>query len=255
MKKKVSKSVPVLFALALILLASSAVGSARAALTYFNEEYAAQMNASTIGVTLLENGEAVSYRNYTADNTWQEESGTLLAALDGADEKILPGKEYPEVLAVKNSGSIDIYARVILRRYWMDEDGNKDTTLSPELIELDLPEGSGWVIDGTASTKERLVLYYTKPLSAAEGENVTAPLNNTVRIGTDIVKKISVSAPVDGKVETVYDYNGYRFCLEAEVDAVQTHNAADAIKSAWGVDVTVDSEGNLTPPAAAGSGN
>lgn len=254
MKKKVSKSVPVLFVLALILLASSAVGSARAALTYFNEEYAAQMNASTIGVTLLENGKEVHDRNDTEENG-EAVSGTLLAALDGADKKILPGEAYDEVLAVKNSGSIDIYARVILRRYWTDEDGNKDTTLSPELIELDLPEGSGWVIDGTASTKERLVLYYTKPLSAAEGENVTAPLNDTVRIGTDIVKKISVSAPVDGKVETVYDYNGYRFCLEAEVDAVQTHNAADAIKSAWGVDVTVDSEGNLTPPAAAGSGN
>ena len=34
--------------------------------------------------------------------------------------------------------------------------------------------------------------------------------------------------------------------VEAEVDAVQTHNAQDAIKSAWGVDVSVDSNGNLT---------
>ena len=36
-----------------------------------------------------------------------------------------------------------------------------------------------------------------------------------------------------------YVYDGYKFFLEAEVNAVQTHNAADAIKSAWGVDVNV----------------
>ena len=40
-----------------------------------------------------------------------------------------------------------------------------------------------------------------------------------------------------------YTYNGYKFCLEAEVDAVQMHNAEDAIKSAWGVDVTVSDDG------------
>ena len=43
-----------------------------------------------------------------------------------------------------------------------------------------------------------------------------------------------------------YAYDGYSFSLEAEVDAVQTHNAADAIKSAWGVDVAVSSDGILS---------
>lgn len=33
--------------------------------------------------------------------------------------------------------------------------------------------------------------------------------------------------------------------VEAEVDAVQTHNAQSAIKSAWGVDVEVDANGML----------
>jgi len=27
-----------------------------------------------------------------------------------------------------------------------------------------------------------------------------------------------------------------RFCIEIEVDSVQTHNAEDAIRSAWGID-------------------
>ena len=34
--------------------------------------------------------------------------------------------------------------------------------------------------------------------------------------------------------------------LEAEADAVQTHNAAEAIKSAWGVDVNVSEDGSLS---------
>ena len=58
--------------------------------------------------------------------------------------------------------------------------------------------------------------------------------------------KTSVSTTDNGKVITLnYDFDGVRFALEAEVDAVQTHNAQDAIKSAWGVDATVDEDGTL----------
>ena len=42
------------------------------------------------------------------------------------------------------------------------------------------------------------------------------------------------------------DRDGLRFMLEAEVNAVQTHNAEDAIKSAWGVDVSVGADGSLS---------
>ena len=41
-------------------------------------------------------------------------------------------------------------------------------------------------------------------------------------------------------------YDGYSFQVEAEVDAVQTHNAQDAIKSAWGVDVDVAANGDIS---------
>ena len=40
--------------------------------------------------------------------------------------------------------------------------------------------------------------------------------------------------------------DGVTFNLEAHVDAVQTHNAQDAIKSAWGVNVNVSSDGTLS---------
>ena len=53
----------------------------------------------------------------------------------------------------------------------------------------------------------------------------------------------------DGKelktITYVYEYNGYTFSVDVEVDAVQTHNAQAAIKSAWGVDVNVEEDGSL----------
>ncbi len=40
----------------------------------------------------------------------------------------------------------------------------------------------------------------------------------------------------DGTITTVYKYDGVMFNVDVEVDAVQTHNAQDAIRRAWGVD-------------------
>ena len=45
------KSTAALLAVAMILLAGSAVGSTRAALTYFSDNYSAQMNTPELGVT------------------------------------------------------------------------------------------------------------------------------------------------------------------------------------------------------------
>ena len=126
---------------AAVLLVFSAANSSRAALTYYSENYSAEFQMFDIGVTLLENGEEVSWRNYTQkDDVWQEGGGELLThLLDGeAGGKIQPGKAYVEELSVRNSGSIDQYVRVTLYRYWEDKDGNRVTDAPPELIELGL---------------------------------------------------------------------------------------------------------------------
>ena len=47
-------------------------------------------------------------------------------------------------------------------------------------------------------------------------------------------------------ITTTYDYDGVTFNVEAQVDAVQTHNAEDAIKSAWGVDAQISADGTLS---------
>ncbi|MBS6195098.1 MAG: hypothetical protein KH828_05910 [Clostridiales bacterium] len=233
------KKYKILLSAAAAMLVFSTVGSTRAALTYYSDNYAADVTVSSIGVSLVENGNTVSYRNYNHKNDeWSEATGTLLESLQG-DEKLVLGKVYDESISVTNSGSIDSYVRVILNKSWVkgpDKDSEKDTTLSPDLIDLNLITGNGWVIDESASTPERTVLYYTNILPAGAS---TPPLSDTLRIDPSIAKKVTEKKDENGVITTTFDYDGYRFNVEAEVDAVQTHNAADAIKSAWGVDAGI----------------
>ena len=194
---------------AVLLLAGSAVGSARAALTYYSENYTAQMEMYDIGVTLV------------------------------------AGRNYKEALSVKNSGNIDEYVRVRIYKSWKNEDGSKETTLAPSLIELNLTQ-NGWIVDENASTEERTVLYWPSVLKVGES---TPAFSDTLKIDNSITSKVTEHTTEENGLKTTtttFNYNGVSFHVEAEVDAVQTHNAQDAIKSAWGVDVSVDSNGNLT---------
>ncbi len=247
MKKKAYLMKPaLLLSASAALLLLSTVGSTRAALTYYSENYAVEVTVSSIGVSLLENGETVSSRNYDGSQ-WKESTGELLTGMLKEGEAIVPGRPYEESLSVANSGAIDSYVRVNLYRSWQDANGETDTMLSPELIDLSLNlEGSGWVEDTSASTPERLVLYYTKPLLSGQAAPAFC---DALRIDPAVatkVKETTVEEHGDHKtITTTYAYDGYQLKLEAEVDAVQTHNAQDAIKSAWGVDVEVGADGTL----------
>lgn len=248
MRAKKSVLWPVLLlGLSVVLLLLSAVGSARAALTYYSENYAMEVTVSSIGVTLVENGEDVSYRNYIEDDWSDSGSGELLSGLLGeTNGKLIPGRNYQEAIAVKNSGAIDSYVRVILYRSWQDSEGEKDTELSPELIDMGLSDGNGWVIDAKASTPERMVLYYTKVLPVGAS---TPTLCETLRVHPDIFQKVTEERTIVDGGETItatYQYDGYYMSLEAEVDAVQTHSGKEAIKSAWGVDVNIAEDGTLS---------
>lgn len=238
-----------LFAASAVLLLMSTVGSTRAALTYRSENYDVKLDVSSIGVTLLENGTPVSSRDY-ADGQWKEETGELLTDLLGEDEALIPGRSYEERLSVRNSGSIDSYVRVTLYRSWTKDGENMDTELSPALIDLTLTDGD-WIEDTAASTSERTVLYYRNILRSGQE---TPPLCTNLRIDPAVGRKVSETREetADGTViRSSFAYDGYRFCLKAEVDAVQTHNAAEAIKSAWGVDAAAAEDGTLTLRSAA----
>ena len=153
-KKSFPKKPALVLTAAALLLVGSTVGSTRAALTYYSENYSAQMNMQSIGVSLLENDKVVSSRDYVSNNEWKGTSqGTLLTNLLGKDETFTPGKKYNEAISVKNSGTIDTFVRVIITKSWQDEKGNKYTNLSPDLIELNFLTDNGWQVADAQSTE------------------------------------------------------------------------------------------------------
>ena len=242
-KKSFPKKSALLLTASALLLIGSTVGSTRAALTYYSENYSAQIEMQNIGVSLLENGNVVSSQDFTSKNQKEVTNGELLTGLLGKDEKFAPGKKYKEELSVQNSGNIDTFVRVILTKSWQDKEGKKNTTLSPDLIELNFLTANGWVVANQQTTDERTVLYYTKAVKAGD---TTPALSDTLRIDPKIATEVEKTVK-DNTITYTYKYGDYTFHIDAEVDAVQTHNAKDAIKSAWGVDVNVsDDETSLS---------
>lgn len=236
----------VLFAAAAVLLLIGTVGGAQAALSYTSQTYQSRVRMSKMGVTLLENGEAVSWRNYAEnDEGWSGESGSLLANLLGEKEAFQPGRIYDERLSVSNSGEIDQYVRVTVYKYWTDKDGNtKQVDLSPDLIRLHLltdSEGSPWLVDTEASTKERTVLYYKNVLEPG----ASVDFSDSLQIDPAVVSMVTTEN-TDGALTVSYAYDGVQFWVRAEADAVQTHNGEDAIWSAWGRRLTVEEDGTLS---------
>ncbi|MBQ9061614.1 MAG: hypothetical protein IJ121_02115 [Eubacterium sp.] len=245
----------VAFALAAVLLTLSGIGTARAALTYFSETYRSRVQLNNIGVSLVENDKVVSHRDYNSGDWDQEVPGKLLANMLGENESLRLDKEYKEELKVRNTGistsentAIDEYVRVTIYKYWLKNGKNLDS-LSPDLIELNLTNiGSAWVEDTAAKTKDRTVLYYTSVLPAG-GE--TPLFADKVSINKEVAKYVSTREEKNEEsgvttIYTTYEYDGIQFVLEAKVDAVQDHNAEDAILSAWGRSVRIESDGSLS---------
>ncbi len=229
LKKMIASPVTTIaaFAVAAGLLLFSSIGGARAALTYFSDDYAANIQLHEIGVTLVENGAPVE--------------GELLKGLLAEGEELKLGTAYQEQLNVYNSGVINEYVRVSIHKYWVDSEGEKIRTLSPELIGLNLVNlGTDWLIDQEASTRERTVLYYNKLLAS---QSETPLFADKLTIDGSIADRVGETRETSGGYTTItvtYEYDGAQFCIEAKVDGVQEHNAQDAIWSAWGRRVTID---------------
>ncbi len=235
----------VAFILAGVLLGFSTIGGARAALTYYSETYASQMEMHSIGISLVENDEIISsrdYRDQTSDGTWDEDTGELLTGmLAETNDTLILGNDYKEELSVANTGTIDAYVRVTVYRYWVDADGNKIMDIDPSAINLHLvnqagQDGGCWIEDTDAATRERTVLYYNRVLPSG---STTPVFSDKIRIDGDMASHIKTSTDAKGVTTSEYEYNGCRFILEATVDAVQDHNAEAAILSAWGMNVSV----------------
>ena len=241
--KSLPKSVTAMLVTALVLLVFSTVGGARAALKYFSQTYTGQFQTYHIGTRLNENG------NLSASKKWSSGSWTT-----EGDSKILSGitsfefgKTYPEELTIANTGEIKEYVRATIYKYLVNADGEKQVDLDPSYIQLELNTADGWIKDTayseTEDHPERIVMYYTEPLDVG-GE--TPAFMKSIKVDPAIKAvgtQTTETKTVDGKtvttITTTYTYDGKFFALEVQADAVQTHNAEDAIKSAWGRDVTI----------------
>ena len=224
---KLSNRTVALFAAAILLLSSGGFIGVKALPNVQGQNYYTEINTDSIGVELWEGTKKV-------DN-----GGTILENI----EQATPGMVYDKnPIIVKNSGNAPEYVRLIVRKYWTYKDDNnkavKDRTVNPSLIKVAL--GNGWTENDAEATTERSVYYYNGQLRA--GGEATAI--KSIQIDRSIAKAKQnppQTSTEDGQTVTTitytYQYDGYSFHIEAEAQAVQTHNAEKAIKSIWGVDM------------------
>lgn len=200
----------------------------------------------SIGTSIVENGVVVANRNYGSDGKLDETSGILFRNIVDVNGNLKIGKKYPYEISVKNSGVIDTYVRIILTKSMYNKDGEKATDLSLDVLDLHLLNSDDWIVDETVTTKDRMVMYYKKVLLAGK---TTTNLTDYIRIDDSILWKAEEKNITEkngyATIMMDYTYDGINFAIDIEADAVQTHNAEEAIQSAWGRDVTIDSNGNI----------
>ena len=225
-----------LFMVAALLLMTGTIGGVRAAPQILNPDFAySGLALDQIGVTLRENGNNISSRNYNSTTqAFDATTGALFQQLLGEKEEFRIGKVYDEALSIYNSGSIPEFVRVTVYKYWVDDKGNRFDAYNAagedilnKLIELNFLETNGWKIDHNADTKERTVLYYQNVLNPGAS---TPAFTNTLKISEDAIDL----AQITGNTVT-WVTDGLTFQIEAEANAIQNHNARAAVKSAWGL--------------------
>lgn len=238
-KNKFPKASIALIIAAVLLLGVGGGIATFAAPDILSESYESEFEMDSIDVALVENG----------TESKEIKSKALLESLNG---KIQPGRMYDEKIAAKNLGEVNIFVRAIIRTYWVDEDGDKDVNLDPALIKFKFDDKdfntSAWQINNQETTKERKVYYLTNALKPGK---TSAPVLNKIHIDGAVLDDFSYTTEVDEETgKTIYTYtytyDGYRACIEADVQALQPHNINNAIKSSWGVQNVTASGSKLT---------
>lgn len=205
---------------AVIMVLSGSVVGSRAVLILNSSKYDADVTLNEgVAVALKENEKVVS-----GDDA-------LMTSLVAEDETFKVGQTYAEKLSVSNTGTEPAFVRVTITRYW-ETDETKNPGLDPSLIKLSFADG--WTEDKSAETSERIVLYRDTALPAGEDSAFVTGLTIDSKTGTYVVQQ-----ETDGVVTNMSVYDSAKFMVEVKADAVQTHSAEAAVKSAWGRSVTV----------------
>ena len=263
-KVKHSKSSFILLLAAILLLGAGGFGTAWAASpAIHSDDYDAFFYLNHLQVHLMENGADVCGGTNTIDGS-SKTTGKLMQYLVSSEGtaagKIEPGRKYKEELAAKNGQDIPIFLRMTVRKYWIDTaTGEKANDLSPNRIKLTYGKESyntnAWMINESESTPERATYYYKTTLAAGA---TTEPLFDQLVIDSKVANIEGYTTRTEGNkiiYTYIYRYDGYACTIEADVQAVQTHNANDAIVSQWGVtNVAASFTSNKVDGVEAGAG-
>ena len=261
-RKKFTRGTMTALIIALVLIAAGAIGSFAATggnPTVKSENYTAWFYMNHLQVHFLENGEDVCGGENTLDGA-NKIKGELLGQLgykDGVLGEAEPGMLYKEELGARNSQDIPIYVRMNVKKYWVEVNddgtaGDKTTVLAPKYIHLTYGDkdynDDAWILDESVSTTETKTYYYKNELQPDED---TDSLFDSLVIDNKLAEKEKTEESFNEETgvttyKYIYKYDGYGFMIEADVQAVQTHNANDAIKSQWGVSNVKAEDGTLT---------
>lgn len=201
----------------------------------------AEIQTGHIDIAIMENGKNLSDEIYEGDGVTKFES------MEFTKGDFEVGKKYDANIGVLNDEmSIDVYTRARIYKTWSTLEGEKVTEVNPELIEIGF-EDSLWIEDTNNSTSELTILYYPQILRS--GEEI--PLMYWVKVNNEVFNEANITSETNNGYTTYtmsYPSNNLILNIEVNVEAVQTHSAVDAIKSAWGIDVIVNGDGSLSFP-------
>lgn len=273
--KKMSRRTALLLAAALVLLTVGTFTGVMAEPAIRSNLYSAHFYLNHLQVHLLENGQDVC-GGHNDLNVENKVTGRLATNLgyesDSEMGSVEPGKVYDEVIKARNPQDVSEFVRITIRKYWVvTKDGKvvttenaagkkvpkKTTELSPDLIHLmyngEEKCNSAWQEVPQETTAESTTYIYKDLLKK---NTDSEPLFDQLKIDESVAVREDEPVVTPGKNgETiytyVYKYDGYAFYIEADVQAIQTHNAQDAIKSQWGPYINAtysidDDEGSLS---------
>ncbi|MBR5638092.1 MAG: hypothetical protein IKW81_14335 [Pseudobutyrivibrio sp.] len=248
-----------ILAAGLLLVAGSAFGSTKAEKAQGATVESVEFQTAKISAKLQEkqgeNYVDVAGVKVHEDGTTEDFANALLfkslANVKAGSELLKVENPYEEKIQVLNDsdGEYPEYIRVVVRKYWVDEENKKDSSLDPTLIKLDVADGWGAI---ESDSHEEVVYYYRNPVNQTTEANKPVDFVKSItfdrRIKDDHTTTIT-KTPVEGGtlIESTgaYGYNGKSFVVEMRVDAVQAHSGAEAMHGAWGVEAGMDSNGKL----------
>ena len=202
--KKLYKNPLLILILGLVVISAGSITATRAAMVY--QSAAERVNFSTAEIS-VEIKELVDNGYVTVDKQ--------------------KGLSFPEVAKDQNFKIV----RVVLRKSWFK--GGKSTDLDPSLINIEVADG--WYKNEAESTAEQSVYYMLTPLGCGKEVEFVKSISVDNKVTNLITQK-----ETETSIETEYLYSGESLFVQIQADAVQTHNAEDAIYAAWGVKAKCD---------------